>query len=113
MGIKLHVATVYQVKDDYKETPFTNKIETINSLLHDHCPDLCWDGEDYQVSENLQVPRKQLANLIEWAVSNPKEYSKWAIKNDIMESAPEFIRIIAYWIANSDQRNDFVVLSWY
>lgn len=113
MGIRLHVATKYQVEHNGEITPFNNKSEEINTLLHAHCPNLSWEGEDFRFSERLQVPREDLANLIGYVVANPEEYTRWASQNGISENASEFICILAFWIANSDQRNDFVVLSWY
>jgi len=113
MGIRLHVATKYQVEHNGTVTPFNNKSEEVNTLLHAHCPDLSWSGEDYQFAETLQVPRTDLANLIGYVVTHPAEYDRWAGQNGIAETASEFIRILAFWIANSDQRNDYIVLSWY
>jgi hypothetical protein len=112
MGYRIHCAEVYQVK--YRATDhFCNKTEAINKLLYDQCPEITWDGEDISCSERLEVPRAELATLIGRIVNNPTYFEKWRDTWGIAESLNEIICIIACWIAESDQRNDYVVLSWY
>lgn len=115
MGYKLHVATTYQVEHDFKVTPFDGKSNEINSFLQKHCPDISWeDGRDScEYACTLEIPKSDLGNLIGWISNHREEYNVWANENGIEQSANKFIEIIAYWIANSDHRNDFVALAWY
>lgn len=114
MGYRLHLATTYQVKFDQMVTPFSNKSSEINRFIQDHCPNISWeDGRDScEFATTLEVPKSELGALIGWIVTHRDEYEGWAKENGIEESADKFIGIVAYWIANSDLRNDFVVLSW-
>ncbi len=66
MGYRIHVATTYQVVDDYNVTPFDGKSEEINRFLGEHCPDMSWeDGRDScGYATHLEVPKAELGNLI-------------------------------------------------
>lgn len=112
MGYRLHVAEVYQVQA-HKRDYFNNQSSEINIMLSANCPGLSWEGEDVETSERLEVPRSELADLIGKIVSDREDFDKWLKLYDIGVSVDEFIRYIAEWIANSDQRNDFVVLYWH
>ncbi len=112
MGYRLHVAEVYQVKHHTRDY-FNNQSADINRMLQENCPGLSWEGEDVECSERLEVPRAELADLIGKIVADREDFGKWLQLYDIRVSVETFIRYIAEWIANSDQRNDFVVLSWY
>lgn len=114
MGHKLHVAEVYQVKHHSRDYFNDSSTDWCNFMLLDYCPGLSWEGNC--VLENatrLEVPRTELANFIAKIADDREGFNKWAQSHDINETADEMIRIIAEWIANSDQRNDFVVLTWY
>ncbi len=106
------MAEVYQVKHHIFDN-FNGKSDVINRMLAENCPGLSWEGEDVECSERLEVPRAELGDLIAKIASDKEDFEKWAKLYDIKESADEFIAIIAKWIAFSDQRNDFVVLSWH
>lgn len=112
MGYRIHVAEVYQVKhctfDDLK-----CKQDAINRLLYEHCPSMSWDGEDVDCSERLEVPRAELADLIGWVASSKEQFAEWAKLHQIEETSEQMIAIIAKWISFSDQRNDYVVLTWF
>lgn len=112
MGYKLHVAEVYQVRNSISDA-FSNRSAEVNRMLHENCPDLTWMGEDVESSEQLKVPRSDLADLIGKIVADREGFDKWLKLYDIQESVDDVIRIIAGWISKSDQRNDFVVLNWY
>jgi hypothetical protein len=112
MGYKLHVAEVYQVRNSISDA-FSNRSAEVNRMLHENCPDLTWMGEDVESSEQLKVPRSDLADLIGKIVADREDFDKWLKLYDIQESVDDVIRIIAGWISKSDQRNDFVVLTWY
>lgn len=112
MGYRIHVAKVYQVENCQFDN-FNNKSEAINEMLAENCPGLSWEGENAEYSERLEVPRSELGDLIAKIASDKEDFEKWAKLHDIEENADEVIAIIAKWIAFSDQRNDFVVLSWY
>lgn len=112
MGYRIHVAEVYQVKHHMFDA-FNGKSDAINRMLADNCPGLLWDGEDVECSQRLEVPRAELGDLIAKIASDKETFEKWAKLNCIAESADKVIAIIARWISFSDQRNDFVVLSWY
>lgn len=112
MGYKLHVAEVYQVRNSISDA-FSNRSAEVNRMLHENCPDLTWMGGDVESSEQLKVPRSDLADLIGKIVADREDFDKWLKLYDIQESVDDVIRIIAGWISKSDQRNDFVVLTWY
>ncbi len=112
MGYRIRVAEVYQVKHHVFDN-FGGNSEAINRMLAENCPGLSWEGEDVEYSERLEVPRSELGDLIAKIASDREDFEKWAKLHDIEESADEVIAIIAKWISFSDQRNDFVVLSWY
>ena len=99
MGYKLHVAEEYQVRHNSSDA-FSNRSAEINRMLHENCPDLTWMGDD-------------LADLIGKIVADREDFDKWLKLYDIQESVDDVIRIIAGWISKSDQRNDYVVLTWY
>ncbi len=112
MGYRLHVAEVYQVKH-HSQDYFNGSSAEINRMLHENCPNLSWEGEDVECSERLTIPRSELADLIAKIAEDREDFNKWAQLYGIDVTADKMIRIISEWIANSDQRNDFVVLSWY
>ena len=112
MGCRIHVAEVYEVRHNSSDA-FSNCTAEVNRMLHENCPNLTWMGEDVESSERLQVPRSELADLIGKIVADREDFDKWLKLYDIRESVNDVLRIIAGWIAKSDQRNDFVVLSWY
>lgn len=112
MGYNLHVAEEYQVRHSISDA-FSNRSSEVNRMLHKNCPNLSWMGEDVESSERLTVPRSELADLIGKIVADCDDFDKWLKLYDIRESVDDVIRIIAGWISKSDQRNDFVILSWY
>ena len=112
MGNRIHVAEIYQVSNS-NSAHFSNRSVEINRLLFENCPGLAWEGEDVECSERLEVPRDELADLIGKIVDRRDDFSKWLNEHDIDCTADNLIRIIAGWISMSDQRNDFVVLTWY
>ena len=112
MGIKAHVAEVYQVKHRIYDN-FSGKQDVINRLLYKECPDLNWQGEDVECAEQLEITRADLANLIAKICYNRRDFELWREENQISETLDDIIGIFAKWMAHSDQRNDFVVLNWY
>lgn len=112
MRYKIHVAKVYQVEHCLFDD-FNGKSDVINRMLAENCPGLSWEGEDVECSTRLEVPRAELGDLIAKIASDKEDFEKWAKLHNIEESADKVIAIIAKWISFSDQRNDFVVLSWY
>lgn len=112
MGYRLHVAEEYQVHHSISDA-FSNHSTEVNRMLQENCPNLRWWGEDVETSERLSVPRSELADLIGKIVADREDFDKWLKLYDISESVDDVIRIIAGWISKSDQRNDFVILSWY
>lgn len=112
MGCRIHVAEVYEVRHNSSDA-FSNRTTDVNRMLHENCPNLTWMGEDVESSERLQVPRSELADLIGKIVADREDFDKWLKLYDIRETVDDVLRIIAGWIAKSDQRNDFVILSWY
>lgn len=112
MGAKVHVAEVYQVKHNISDN-FSGKQFEINSLLFRECEGVSSDEEDVTLASQIEVPRTELAKLIGKIARNRDKYGRWCMKNGITESLDEIITIIAKWISCSDQRNDFVVLSWF
>lgn len=112
MGNRIHVAKTYEVKYADSEA-FCNRKEAVNHFLYENCPNMAWEGESAEYSEVIEIPRSDLANLIGKIITNRKYYEDWAQSHKIEESADQFITILAQWISQSDQRNDFVILSWY
>lgn len=112
MGYRIHVAEEYQVRHSISDA-FNNHSSEVNRMIHENCPNLSWTGEDVESSEILKVPRSDLADLIGKIVADREDIDKWLKLYDISESVEDVIRIIAGWISKSDQRNDFVILSWY
>ncbi len=112
MGCRIHVAEVYEVRHNASDA-FSNRTADVNRMLHENCPNLIWMGKDVESSERLKVPRSELADLIGKIVANRDDFDKWLKLYYISESVDDVLRIIAGWIAKSDQRNDFVILSWY
>lgn len=112
MGYRICVAEVYQVRNHLFDD-FNGKSEAVNRMLAENCPGLVWEGEDVECSERLEVPRAELGDLIAKIASDKEDFEKWAKLYDIEESADKAIAIIAKWMSFSDQRNDFVVLSWH
>lgn len=111
MGYRIHVAEEYQVR--HTSEAFSNHSAEVNRMLHENCPNLSWSGEDVECSDRLKVPRAELAVLIYKIVAHRNDFDKWLKCHNIDESVDDVIKIIAGWISKSDQRNDFVVLSWY
>lgn len=112
MGYRIHVAEEYQVRHSISDA-FNNHSTEVNRMLHENCPNMTWEGEDIEFSDRLKVPRSELADLIGKIVDDREDFDKWLKLYDISESVEDVIRIIAGWISKSDQRNDFVILSWY
>lgn len=112
MGIRLHVAEVYQVKE-HSRTYFNNQNADINQLLYKKCPELSFEGDAVECSERLEIPRCELANLIRKIVEDKEAFELWAKKHCLDVTADKMIGYIAEWSANSDQRNDFVVVIWH
>lgn len=114
MGHRLHVAELYQVKHHTRDYFDGTSSEEVNWMLLINCPGFSWEGNcAIEYATRFEVPRTELANFIAKIAADREGFNKWAQSHDINETADEMIRIIAEWIANSDQRNDFVVLSWY
>jgi hypothetical protein len=112
MGYTIHVAKVYEVKYG-SNAYFKWKTDRINRFLYENCPSLQWDGDDVFTSERLEVPRKELSELIDKIVDNREYYETVRETWGFEESLEELIVIFSQWITDSDQRNDFVVLQWF
>jgi hypothetical protein len=114
MGIRIHVAEVYQLRcSTTTADSFYNRSEAVNKMLYDQCPNITWDGEDVAKAERLEIPRAELANLMAKIVSNRTYFENWRETWNIEENLDRILCVIAEWIAKSDQRNDYVVLMWY
>lgn len=111
MGYRLHYATKYQV--EYEGGHFNHKQEEINILLHEYCDGLSWDGDFVEYSDRLEVPRSELIALIYEISKDREKFEEWIKEHDFDYSPEDLIAILAEWIAKSDSRNDFVVLSWF
>lgn len=111
MGYRIHCSPVYQVT--YGNGYFSHHTAEINRLLQDNCEDISFDGEDIECAERLIVSRTDLTGLIQ-AITNDREgFAKWLESHSIDYSPDEFIKIVCEWIVQSDQRNEYVVLTWF
>lgn len=111
MGTRIHVASTYQVEHIVSDN-FSNQMIEINHFLYENCPGLDWEGDDVCCSTRLEVPRSDLGKLIGKILKHKDEFEKWS-KDVIRMSVDEFVTVLASWISNSDQRNEFVVLTWF
>ena len=106
----IHVSPTYQVT--YGNGHFKNKRPEINRMIDENC-DNVYFGDDVESADILEVPRAELVKLI----SKISEYKEEVAKNLTQYSfgctVDEFINIISGWIAESDSRNDYVVLTWF
>lgn len=111
MGYRIHCSPVYQVT--YGDGYFSNRSSEINRLLYDNSPDIQFDGNDVENAERLEVPRADLASLIGKITADREDFAKYLDLHGIDSTPEEFITILCKWIANSDPRNDYVVLTWF
>ena len=112
MGTRIHVASTYQVEHAVSDN-FSNQMIEINQFLYENCPGLDWEGDDVCYSTRLEVPRSDLGNLIGKIFKHKDEFEKWATTVKLGMSVDEFVTVLASWISDSDQRNEFVVLNWF
>lgn len=111
MGYRIHHSPIYQVT--YGKGHFSNQSTKINRLLYDNSPDIRFDGDDIESAERLEIPRADIAKLIGKIASDPKYFAKQFDITELETTPAEFISVLCEWIANSDQRNDYVVLTWF
>ena len=109
--MKLHHSPIYQVT--YGGGYFSHQTAELNYYLHDNCHDAHFDGDSIETAERIEIPRVELANLIAKICYNRREHEQWFKDNGINCTVDEMIIIISKWIAESDQRNDYVVLTWF
>ena len=109
--MKLHHSPIYQVT--YGGGHFSYQTAELNYYLHDNCHGAHFDGESIETAERIEIPRAELANLIAKICYNRREHEQWLKDNGINCTVDEMIVIISRWIAESDQRNDYVVLTWF
>lgn len=110
MGYCIHYSPVYQVT--YGGGDFGNHTAEINRLLKENSEDISFEGDDIECSERLEVPRADLANLVSKIAGDRDNFNEWLKCNSIDSTPEKFITILCKWIANSDPRNDYVVLTW-
>lgn len=111
MGYRIHHSPVYQVT--YGDGYFSNQTAEINRLLYDNSQDIQFDGNDVECSEIIRIPRADLANLIGKITADREDFAKYLDLIGIDTTPEEFITILCEWIAASDQRNDYVTLTWF
>lgn len=111
MGIRIHHSPVYQVT--YGDGYFSDKSAEINRLLQENSEDIHYDGEDIECAERIEVPRAHLANLVAKIADDRDEFAGWLERSSIDCTPEMFITILCKWIAGSDPRNDYVVLTWF
>lgn len=113
MGLKIHVAEIYQVRYHTSSVSFINQQEVVNRLLFNYCPGISYSGDDVTYAERIEVPRDELAKLVAIIVCNAPDFERKVKEYGGNIKAKDAISVIAKWIADSDQRNDFVVLEWF
>lgn len=111
MGYCIHCSPVYQV--NYGNGYFNNHTAEINRLLRDASDDIQFEGEDIECAERLEVPRADLAHLIGKITVDREWFEGWLNRHSIDATPEDFITILCEWIANSDPRNEYVVLTWF
>lgn len=111
MGYRIHCSPVYQVS--YGNGYFSNHTAEINRLLQDNSEDIQFDGEDIECAERIEIPRPDLAQLIGKIANNREWFVEWLKRYSIDATPEEFINVLCEWIANSDHRNTYVVLTWF
>lgn len=109
MGYRLHYASTYQVK--YEGGYFNHKTE-INRLLVEKC-DATYNEITPESSDDLEVNREELVKLVQDMKYNPQWYEAYIASNGWDYSMEDFVSIFEEMISKSDQRNDFVVISWF
>ncbi len=111
MGYRIHHSPVYQVT--YGNGYFSNQNAEVNRLLYDNSEDIHFDGDDIECAERLEVPRKDLADLIGKITADREAFAKYLDLIGFETTPDEFVKVLCEWIANSDPRNDYVVLTWF
>lgn len=109
--MKIHVSPIYQVT--YGDGHFNCMQAEINNLLMEHCDGVCYDGGAIDCAERLEVPRQELVSLLYDISKDKDDFSKWLDLYSFKCTVDEFICIVSEWIAKSDPRNDYVVLTWF
>ena len=109
MGYRLHYAKAYHV--EYGGGYFNYKTQ-INRLLADECYAF-YNEESPENSDRLEVARISLQEFVADIKKNPKTYEEYISKNGWDYSLEDFIAIFEEMIEKSDQRNDFIVISWF
>lgn len=109
--MKLHVSPIYQVT--YGDGHFSCMQTEINNLLLKHCEGTHYDGDSIDCAERLEVPREELIGLLYEIAKDKADFAKWLNLYSFKYTVDEFIVIVSEWIAQSDPRNDYVVLTWF
>lgn len=109
--MKLHVSPTYQVT--YGDGHFGCKQVEVNNLLLNHCEGINYDGDLIDCAERLEVPRNELVSLLYDIAKEKSNFAKWLADHSFTSTVEEFITIVSEWIAKSDPRNDYVVLTWF
>lgn len=109
--MKLHVSPTYQVT--YGDGHFNCKQTEVNKLLLNHCEGIYYDGDSIDCAERLEVPRNELISLLYSIAKEKSNFAKWLADYSFTSTVEEFITIVSEWIAKSDPRNDYVVLTWF
>lgn len=107
---KIHCSPVHQVT--YGDGYFSGYTAEINRLLKENSRNLHYDGDDIDSAERLEVPRVDLVALIAKITNDMRKFDEWLAKRGLHCTPLQFIGILCDWVANSDQRNDYVVLTW-
>lgn len=107
----IHVSPTYQVT--YGDGHFKNMQSEINRLIDEHCDNVHFDYEDVDSCDRIEVPRTELVLLIAKIAEDKEDFGKWLNLYSFDCTADEFINIISGWIAESDPRNEYVVLTWF
>lgn len=109
--MKIHVSPTYQVT--YGDGNLSCMQTEVNNLLADHCRGIHYDGDSIDCAERLEVPREELIALLYHIAKDKPAFAKWLDRCPSTCTVEEFINIVSDWIAKSDPRNDYVVLTWF
>ncbi len=110
MGCRLHVAKTYKV--EYDKADFNHLQKQINQLLSDICPSVCWNGNETNYSNDMEISREELKRGIKLLRNgmNDKEFLHYKIDG---YSRTEVADILEQFLNEADPDNDFVKLFWF
>lgn len=115
MSWNLHVGKVYQIEYDYPGMCGSDSQESLYDIFKmfeiETTAEDCYD-------EEYEVERKELCRLRSIIIENNKVFQKQAAEFGNALSKAEldkdkFLKVLDNLINNSDQKNEYVLISWF